>query len=224
MLLKVIVGLSALFCTVAFLGGEPSSARGLYYIIWLSLSYYLFKKREYISVYLRRSPFSGFVTFVGLGIIMILVEETFAALAVNLLRVSSFFELLASIPQFYANNLLLLPGFIVAWYFLASRIAYTRKEIFILVGLFGLFSEKIYMHVLTIPILGIPLIPITMLAYMGIILPSLLSLRETGTREVPSYVRYFIGILFPIMMSVPFFLIHGYLVGLGYIDVTVLSK
>jgi hypothetical protein len=107
---------------------------------------------------------------------MILLEETIAGITVNLLSAPDFYTLISKIPPYFANNLLLLPGFIIAWYILLIRYNYSKKEFFILIGLFGIFSEKIYIHILTLPIIGIPLVPVTMLTYIGIILPSYLSL------------------------------------------------
>lgn len=123
--------------------------------------------------------FGSFLTFLLLGISMILLEETIAGITVNLLSSENLTSLLSKVPPYYANNLLLLPGFTIAfWYILLRRYSYTQKEFLILVGLFGIFSEKIYIHILTLPIIGIPLAPVTMLTYIGIILPSYLSLDK----------------------------------------------
>ena len=216
--------LSTLFVASAFLGGDPSSGRGFYYIVWLTVCAVIVKKQDELSVLLRKSPFGEFATFVGLGLLMIVIEETFAGIAVNMFGVPTFTALLASIPQFYANNLLLLPGFIIAWYILLKRYSYSRKEVLFLVGLFGLFAEKIYLHVLTLPILGIPLILPTMFTYMGIIFPSLLSLQKGGGIKLPIFPRYVIGFLFPILVSLPFLLVHALLTKAGLVDPTVLTK
>lgn len=177
-----------------------------------------------MTVVFKKSLFGNFATFVSLGLVMILIEETFASIAANLVLVDKVQELLASIHQYYANNFLLLPGFIVAWYFLATRIRYTQKELFVLVGLFGIFYEKIYIHILTIPILGIPLILPTMFTYIGIIIPSVLSLQKMGERQLPNYLRYSLGILMPIIASMPFIAVHILLSKAGLIDPTVLTK
>lgn len=209
---------------VAFLGGNPPSARGLYYVVWLSFFAALWKKRGVFESQLQKSPLGTGVTFIGLGLLMIFIEETFTGIFVNILLVSDFFSLVQSIPQYYANNFLLLPGFIVAWYVLLRRYAYTRTEVFVLVGIFGLFAERIYLHVVTIPIMGIPLILPTMFTYMGIIAPSLLSLKVTGLRRHPMLLRYTIGILFPVLVSIPFVFLHGVLTEAGIVDSTVLFK
>jgi len=96
--------------------------------------------------------------------------------------------------------------------------------VFALVGLFGLFSEKIYVHVLAIPILGIALILPTMFTYMAIIMPSILSLKSQGTRQLNRPLRYLLGFVFPIIVSMPFIFVHTLLTNAGLIDPTILTK
>jgi hypothetical protein len=117
-----------------------------------------------------------------------------------------------------------LPGFIIAWYILLKRYEYSRTEVFTLVGLFGLFSEKIYIHVLTVPIMGIALLLPTMFTYIGIILPSILSLPTHGTRRQTSVIRYFTGLIVPIIMSMPFVFLHTLLTNAGWLDPTILTR
>ena len=80
--------------------------------------------------------------------------------------------------------------------------------------MFGLFSEKIYVHVMTLPIIGIPLVPVTMFTYIGIILPSYLSLTAQGEKVLHPHLRYALGFFFPILTSIPLILVHTYLSGL----------
>ena len=134
-----------------FLGATPSSARGFYYVIWLSFTYLVWMKKDLLRETFQTSPFGSFLTFLLLGISMILLEETIAGITVNILSSENLTSLLSTVPPYYANNLLLLPGFIIAWYILLRRYSYTQKEFLILVGLFGIFSEKIYIHILILP-------------------------------------------------------------------------
>lgn len=217
--------ISVILSTLFFLGGTPPSARGFYYVLWLSFFYFVFwRNQENWQLRLEQSTLGQPATFIGLGLLMILIEETFAGLAVNILHAPNLGALIASIPQYYANNFLILPGFIIAWYMLLQRYVYTRGEIFVLVGLFGVFAEKIYMHVLTIPILGVPLILPTMFTYFAVLFPSLLSLRSRETRALSGPVRYIVGFLFPILVSLPFLFVHALLSKAGLIDPTVLQR
>ena len=209
--------------TIMFFWASPSSARGFYYVIWLSFTYFVWKNRETLRIRLQKSPLGDFVTFLLLGIAMILMEETFAGVTVNILSVTNLATLISKIPPYYENNILLLPGFIIGWYLLLKRYYYTQKEFFILGWFFGLFSEKIYIHVMTLPIIGIPLIPVTMFTYIGIILLSYLSLATQGEKILHPVFRYSLGFFFPIVTSIPLILIHSYLSGLGYIDPSILA-
>lgn len=223
-ILLTLLILSVVFVAVAFLGANPSSLRGFYYVVWLSFCAYVWKQRDTLGNILKKSPLGGFLTFLGLGLLMIFIEETLAGIAVNILHVESISALFATTTQFYANNFLLLPGFIVGWYILLKRYAYTQKEVFVLVGLFGvLLSEKIHIHIFAIPILGIPLILPTMFTYMGIIAPSILSMKEFGKREISVPIRYGIGLLFPWLVSIPFVVIHILLSRARITDPTVLT-
>jgi hypothetical protein len=221
-LLGVLI-LSTVFLAVAFLGGQPPSARGFYYVVWLILTGVLWKNRERWSSWLKSRNYPEFPLFLGLGVLMILIEETIAGILVHLLREKSFGAMLAVVPQYYANNLLLLPGFIIGWYLLLKRYAYSHTEVFALVGLFGIFSEKIYVYVLTFPIMGIALLLPTMFTYMGIIMPSLLSMRSQSKRPGNRLLRYGVGFVFPIIVSMPFILVHTWLTNAGFIDPTVLT-
>ena len=222
--IRVALITSVLFVVVAFLGGEPASARGFYYLLWLSFTGWVWARRDTVGPWLRSRPLPEFPLFVGLGLLMIILEETLAGILVHLLSAPSAAELLGAVPQYYFNNLFLLPGFIIAWYLLLKLCDYSRTEVFVLVGLFGLFAEKIHLHVLAFPILGIALILPTMFTYMGIILPSLLSLRSHGTRRWHWSIRYSVGFLFPILVSIPFLMVHGWLTEAGFIDPGILTR
>ncbi len=224
----IALGLSVIFVVLGFLGGEPASARGFYYAVWLLATAWLWKKRDRLGAWLQRQSLSDFALFMGCGILMILAEETLAGIFVNLLSAKSLGELLASIPPYYANNLLLLPGFILAWYLLLRRYAYTNAEVFTLVGLFGLFSEKTYLHVLNFPVMGGALILPTMFTYMGIIIPSVFALRSrraiTPVRTLNRPLRLLVGFVFPIIVSIPFVFIHTLLTNAGLMDPTILTR
>lgn len=216
---------SIFLVTIFFLGGDPPSARGFYYILWLSFfSFVFWKRQDRWKEKLASGRLGQPVTFIGLGLLMILIEETIAAITVNVLYVPNFSSLLAFTPQYYANNLLLLSGFVVAWYLLTKWYAYTRGEIFVLVGIFGIFAEKIYTHILTIPILGIPLILPTMFTYFAILFPSLLSLEPRNLKPLSKPAKYLFGFLFPILVSLPFLFVHTLLSKAGLIDPAVLQK
>jgi hypothetical protein len=64
---------------------------------------------------------------------------------------------------------------------------------------------------------------VTMLTYIGIILPSYLSLIKQWDKKLHPILRYSIGLLLPLLMSIPFLALHGFLSNLGYIDPSILT-
>ena len=141
---------------------------------------------------------------------MVLCEEIIAGTAMNLGIADSVGDILLGIRQFIAFNILALPGFIIAWYILLKHCIYTRQEVFILSGIFGILSEKLFRHV-DYPIMIALLILPTMFTYAIIIAPSVMSYRGTGAKPRPKIVRYLLGIFFPFVVSIPFVLLVMYL-------------
>ena len=90
--------------------------------------------------------------------------------------------------------------------------------------MFGLFAEKIYIHIFTFPLFGLALILPTMFTYMGIIAPAYLSLGEQGSRRPSKIFLYIAGLIFPILTTLPFLVIYGIFVKLGVVDPAVLLK
>lgn len=189
---------------------SSGSIMALYYALWvLGFGTLIWKKRDLLEAFLQKSKFPPFVTFVSLGILMILVEEAIASFCVNFTTAMTFESYGGFLLKFWATNLFALPGFIIAWYFLLTKIVYSRKEVLVLVGFFGLFAEKIFVHVVTIPLMGILLILPTMYTYAVIIAPSLLSFQKEklGQRSVGVVARYTLGFFIPIIFSIPFILV-----------------
>lgn len=220
--LSILVIVSTLVVTIIFLSLD--SARGFYYIFWLGCSYKIWKHRDSLRKLFLKSPFWKSATFIGLGIGMIFIEETFAGVSVHLLWSESIIELIKKIPPYYANNLLTLPGYIIGWYMLLSRYRYTQREFFFLVGCFGIFAEKTFNYTFSLPIIGIPLLVVNFFTYIGIILPSYIFLGNPGKHILHPIIRSPLGFLFPILISVPLIFIHTYLAELGYIDPSILSQ
>ncbi len=175
----ILLAISVVLLNVIFLANR--SFISFYYVIWLGgVGVYFMKHRTAIESRLASWNISHFPKFLLIGLGMIILEETFAGFSMHLAEFPSPAKMIVGILQFYAFNLLALPGFVIGWYVLLRRYLYGEREIFILAGLFGLFSEKIYMHVLSFPIAGILLILPTMFTYALIIAPSVVSFRGEG--------------------------------------------
>jgi hypothetical protein len=121
-----------------------------------------------------------FKKFYLLGVVAICIEETFAGISMHLATADSFGDILIGVRQFISFNLMALSGFVIGWYLLLKTFVYDRKEIFVLAGLFGLFAEKIYVHIFSIPIMGLLLILPTVFTYALIIAPSVVGHRGGG--------------------------------------------
>ncbi len=182
-----------------------------YYLIWvLLIGKLLWKYRSRVETYLVSLKVGDFKKFLFLGLGMVLCEEIIAGTAMNLGIADSVGDILLGVRQFIAFNILALPGFIIAWYILLKRYIYTRPEVFILSGFFGILSEKLFRHT-EHPIMIALLILPTMFTYAIIIAPSVMSFRGLGAKPKSKVVRYMLGIFFPFVVSVPFVLLVMYL-------------
>ena len=78
-------------------------------------------------------------------------------------------------------------------------------------GLFGLFAEEIYISLFLLPTVYIFYILPTMFAYALIIAPSIISFRDFKFIPMPSFFRYSLGFLLPVIISV----VLAFLVAIG---------
>lgn len=180
----------------------------LYYVVWIFLvGGFLWKKKVKVEEKLAQLKIGSFKKFILLGVIMIFLEETLAGISMHLSTAHNSRDLIVGVLQFWAFNLLALPGFIIGWYLLLCKYNYSRREVFVLVGLFGLFSESVVSKILANPIMGTVLILPTMFTYSIIIAPSIMSFRGGEKKSIPVLYRYIIGFFFPIIVSLPFLLI-----------------
>jgi hypothetical protein len=202
--------ISVLLLNVIFIFSSHSFL-ALYYVLWLGgVGTYVWRNRDRLEARLTKWNIGSFKKFLLLGLLMILIEETFAGFSTHLATAHSVSDIYIGILQFWAFNFLTLPGFIIGWYLLLCRFTYSRKEVLVLVGILGLFAEKTYIFIFAVPIMGILLILPTMFTYALIIAPSILSFRGGG-RTLPTYLRYMLGVIVPIIVSIPLVLILMYL-------------
>lgn len=207
----IILATSLFFLVLVSIASKQALA--LYYILWIcGVGVCIWKKRDYIEQNLVSWNVSTYTKFILLGLGMILLEETIAGISMHLIIANDLTDIMRGVLQFWAFNLLALPGFIIAWSFLLSKIAYTRQEVFILVGLFGVFSEKTSFKIMAFPVAGLALVLPTMLTYMIIIAPSVMSFRGTTALPRPRWFKYTLGIVAPLVVSIPFVLVLTYLI------------
>ncbi len=200
----ILLVISLIFLTLISIDAKHFLA--LYYVVWVGgVGTLLWRYRVWLEEQLSSWNLDGFTKFLSLGVMMILAEEVLAGISMHLSISHDFHYLLKGIIQFWAFNLLALPGFIIAWYFLLSKFMYTRKEIFILVGLFGLFAESVGLKIIGNPVAGMTLVLPTMFTYAIIIAPSIMSFRKDKEGKLLSvFPRYMLGFIVPIIISLPF--------------------
>ncbi|MBI3175334.1 MAG: hypothetical protein HYZ25_16550 [Chloroflexi bacterium] len=180
----------------------------LYMYVWLLLiGLPLWIQRKRVEAALQNWKASPMLKFVLLGYGMVLLEEIFAAFFNHLTEGFQLPLFLARIGQFWALNVFAFSGLILGWHFLLSRFRYSRLEAFMLVGAYGLFSERIYTQMFANPIAFLFLAAPTVFIYGQILSPSILSLTQHGTRHLPAAVRWLMGLLLPFLVAIPFLLI-----------------
>ena len=123
---------------------------------------------------------------------MVLFEEIFAALSNHLSEGFQLLVFIERIGQFWALNIFAFTGFIVAWYVLLSRVAYTNREVFYLSGAWAIFAEHVYRALFTNPPAFLLIAALEILTYGLLITPAMLSMAPRGQRHIPRLWKYLI--------------------------------
>ena len=177
----------------------------LYYLLWLGIAGTLtWCYRERIQRRLREWDAPELAKFLLLGFGAVLAEEIFAALANHVPEGFSPVVFLARIFQFWALNACTFFGFIVGWYGLNRYFAFSRREVFYLAGIWGLYAEKVLFVLPSNPLFFLFDFSPTILTYGLIITPAVWSQEvRSGGRRLYPILKYAItyGIIF--LCSVP---------------------
>jgi hypothetical protein len=177
----------------------------LYPFLWLGLvGLPVWRWRRPLAVRLRAWRLPGFLKFMALGYLMVLIEEVFAALVNHLSEGFSWPLFLQRIGQFWALNLFTFTGFFVGWYLLARYIGYSRVEMFFLGGCFGLYSEHVIFLLPQGQLLQFLLFaPLIIFTYGLILTLAMLSLGEPREPRPLWLLRYPLAFLVPFLCSLP---------------------
>lgn len=163
----------------------------LYYAIWIGgFGVFFLAYQERIAPILRRWNMRPAIKFILLGYVAVLTEELVVALVHSLTEGFTLQGFTFRVFQFWAFNVFAFTGFIVGWYFLVRRFYYTATDLFILVGLWGLFSEHTLTFLRTNTIGALLLILPTMSTYNLIIAPAIASMSQVGEKRVSSWRKY----------------------------------
>jgi len=176
------------------------------YCIWIILvGFPLWRYREKIEERLLFWDINVFVKFITLLLCMVLglgiVEGVFAYLTYS----TSTQYLLKGAAQFVAYGVCTYAGLGLGWYLLLRKIQYSKLEVVLLVGLFGLFADGVGAKILSNPFSGIALILPTMCLYAITLAPSIMSFpKKEKLKQIPIFIRHLSGFIVPIIISLPF--------------------
>lgn len=199
-----LVWLASAYCILTvweFVAFDPSF---LYFFLWtLGVGGCLFTFRGNVRALVRALPLGSFPRFIVIGAVMVLAEETVAALVNSAKEGFSVGLWLQRIPQFWLFNLLVFLPLFLGWYLIASHLPYTLREAVFLTGAIGILAEHILLFWLTDPLLAAVFSPIEVATYAGIALPSLLSLPLplATQRPWPRWARYALMFVVPILLA-----------------------
>jgi hypothetical protein len=177
----------------------------LYYPLWLGgAGTLMWRYRVVIQWRLRSWDAAPAVKFLLLGFGTVLTEGVVAAFANTVPEGFSPLIFLVRIVQFWDLNIFTFCGFIGGWCLLHRYVVFTRREVFYLAGLWGLYAEKVLFTIPSNPLFFVFAFAPTILTYGLIIMPALLS-QDTpaGRKRLRPVLRYPLcyGVIF--VCSVP---------------------
>jgi len=177
----------------------------LYPYVFVAFGLGLWRFRIRISAILQGWQMVGWRKFFLLAYGMVLLEEIFAALFNHLSEGFNFWVYLQRIAQFWAFNIFAFTGLIFATWFLFTRIQYSLKEMFFLIGLTGLYSERVIFLLPTEFLAFLVFAPIMVFTYGFILSPALMSVNPYGyqRRTLPAFLRYTLLIIVWFLFSMP---------------------
>ncbi len=176
----------------------------LYSFFWLGLvGLPIWRWRRPLGRLVQAWRFPGFLKFMALGYLMVLIEEIFAALVNHLSEGFSWPLFLQRIGQFWALNLFAFTGFFVGWYLLARFIGFSRVEMFYLGGCFGLYSERAIFLLPGQLLVFFLFAPLMVFTYGLILTPAMLSIGEPRKSRLIWPLRYPLAFLIPFLCSLP---------------------
>lgn len=192
------------WCGYSFVTGTINPF-AIYYPIWLGVGgTIIWRYRQRIERRLREWAAPPLVKFLILGFGAVLTEEIIAALANHVPEGFSPVVYAARVVQFWDLNIFTFFGFIVGWYGLITWLAFSKREVFYLAGIWGLFAEKVIFAILSNPAFVAFDFSPDILTYGLIITPALLSQEpRTGRWRLHPILKYPLayGVIF--LCSIP---------------------
>jgi len=164
----------------------------LYYYVIIFFGILIIKYQKSITSFLRGIKIkNSYIKPILVGYFMVLFEEFFAALFNHLSEGFSFSLFLIRIFQFQFFNILAFTGIILSLVYILKRYEFSKKELFIFIGIFSIFSEGLYSNINLLIFLSI----INAITYCIIFYPIYLSIDNLGKKKVNIFYRFLLFIL-----------------------------
>ena len=176
----------------------------LYFFLWtLGVGIPLFVCRDRVRGFVTHLPGHPLLRFIALGTLMVLSEETVAAL-VNVMK-EGFTPMLWAerIPQFWLFNLMAFLPLFLGWYLVSRWFRYLLHEVIYLAGAVGVNSEHILPYWISDPLVAAIFTPVEIATYAVIALPAFLSVPwpSPGGRPLPTWLRYAAFLVIPVLLA-----------------------
>lgn len=176
----------------------------LYYLVFVGLGGFLFiQNSEKIKELLQRSAIPRLALFAIVGYLMVLFEESIVGAVHAITEGLTLSSLIERVGEFWLFNIFAFTGFIFAWYVASRRFPYTRGEIFLLSGVWGLYAEHIFTQFASSPAMAILLILPTMCSYALISAPMLLIFEGRHRSKGGRLRRYAFVVILMLALSLP---------------------
>jgi hypothetical protein len=195
--IDLVLAFVAVACCVVFwilysLATHELFPGSLYYLVMIAgVGGLIWKNHRILNEKLGSWKLNPLLKFLILGYGMVLFEEVFAALANNFAEGFSFPVFILRVGQFWAFNLLAFTGFVFGWYLLLKYVGFTKREIFYLSGVWGLYAEHFHLLFLANPTAAAVLALPTMFVYGVIVTPAMFSVEKMGEKIIrPSLLKY----------------------------------
>ena len=191
-LISLLVGILYLFF-IEFLQQECY----FYTIIFFGLL--MIKYQEKIKLFFKNIKIKNqYLLPILVGYSMVLFEEFFAALFNHLTEEFSISIFLLRIFQFQFFNIFAFTGLILTLTYLLKKYEFSKKEFFIFVGIFSVFSEGLFSNIFFLVFWGI----VNAIIYCIIFYPIYLSIEKKGTKKINIYYNFLLFALLLIFFTI----------------------
>jgi len=200
-----------LLALVVVFGILAGSIIPIYYLILMLALWLILRYSVTVSAILQSIARWPYLRVVLLGFLAVIAEETLVALLYSIEEGFSVSLWMVRAGQFIFFNVFAFAGLVLGFYPVVRFGRLSLRAMFLMIGIWGLFSEGIIPMFGSNPIAAVILFLPTMLVYFTIFLPAYLSMPDYGThrRFVPTLLSILAGWLLCVLLSIPFLTVLG---------------